>query len=317
MHGNPPSTVYPAILLLGDPSDGHSRTLTAALENRGARVVQCSLRDCGIDTTRPFGLHIPGFEGLPDGVFVRGIPAGTFEQVTLRLGVLHAMRELGVAVWNDARAIEACIDKSMTSHLLARDGIPTPPTFTAQSLAEAQELAARELAAGNKLVCKPLFGAQGRGLKLIENIADLPAEEEVASVYYLQRFVETRAGAQDFRVFVSAGRAVAAMTRVATDGNWITNVKQGGVPQTLLLSEDLTALAIRATAVTGANYAGVDLIRDAEGHLLVLEVNSMPAWSGLQSVTSGTDIPATIAADFLNAVRTRALDSGLAAVQLQ
>ena len=47
----------------------------------------------------------------------------------MRLGVLHALRELGVMVWNDARAIERCVDKSMTSFLLARAGIPTPATW--------------------------------------------------------------------------------------------------------------------------------------------------------------------------------------------
>ena len=40
---------------------------------------------------------IPGFgRGLPDAVIVRGIAGGTFEQVTVRLGILHALRELGV-----------------------------------------------------------------------------------------------------------------------------------------------------------------------------------------------------------------------------
>jgi glutathione synthase/RimK-type ligase-like ATP-grasp enzyme len=40
----------------------------------------------------------------------------------------------------------------------------------------------------------------------------------------------------------------------------------------------------------------VDLIEDAEGRLQVLEVNSMPAWRGLQSV-SHVDIAGHIAAD--------------------
>jgi tetrahydromethanopterin:alpha-L-glutamate ligase len=46
---------------------------------------------------------------------VRGIAGGSFEQVTKRLGVLHALRELGVPVYNDASAIERSVDKSMTS----------------------------------------------------------------------------------------------------------------------------------------------------------------------------------------------------------
>jgi RimK family alpha-L-glutamate ligase len=293
------------ILLLGERNDDHSRRLTFALRQHGARVFRRSLRALGIDTTQSFGLDLGGFEGLPDGVFVRSIPAGTFEQVTLRLGLLHALRELGAPVWNDARAIEACIDKSMTSHLLAKAGIATPATFTAQSPERAIPLAERELAAGHRLVCKPLFGAQGRGLRLIEKIEDLPVPEEAGGVFYLQHFVATGAAARDFRVFVCAGAPVAGMTRVAREGAWITNVKQGGQPQTLLVSEEIGALAARAAAVVGADYAGVDLIRSAEGVLQVLEVNSMPAWSGLQSVTPALDISAIIAAAFMQAVRAR------------
>lgn len=292
----------PLILLLSERQDGHSAAIAGALRQRGAEVAVCSLRHCGVDTTQSFGLSIPVLDRLPDGVFVRGVPTGTFEQVTLCLGVLHAFRGLGVPVWNDARAIEACIDKSMTSHLLAREGIPTPPTFTAQTPEAAAQIVQRELDRGKSLVCKPLFGAQGRGLRRVQSLSDLPSTEEAAGVFYLQRFVETGAHAQDFRVLVCAGRPIAGMTRVASQGNWITNVKQGGMPHALLLADEFGGLAVRAAQVTGADYAGVDIIRGADGVLRVLEVNSMPAWTGLQSVTPALDIAAEIAGEFLKAV---------------
>ncbi len=47
------------------------------------------------------------------------------------------------------------------------------------------------------------------------------------------------------------------------------------------------------------DYAGVDLIRDPEGRLNVLEVNSIPAWHGLQSVVKD-NIAAMLVDDFLN-----------------
>ena len=59
---------------------------------------------------------------------MRSISAGTLEQITFRLGLLHALRESGVRVWNDARAIERCVDKSTTTFLLHKAGIPTPRT---------------------------------------------------------------------------------------------------------------------------------------------------------------------------------------------
>ena len=49
---------------------------------------------------------------------------------------------------------------------------------------------------------------------------------------------------------------------------------------------ELAALAIAAAAAVGADFAGVDIVPAADGNLFVLEVNSMPAWSGLQSVVA-------------------------------
>jgi RimK family alpha-L-glutamate ligase len=184
-------------------------------------------------------------------------------------------------VWNDARAIERCVDKSMTSFLLARAGIATPATWATETPEAAREIVRREAAHG-PLVLKPLFGSQGRGLKLIHAEADLPGAG-IAGVYYLQRFVGSeRGGFHDFRLFVSHGRVVAAMARHAQ--GWITNVKQGGKPVAAVADAEMKELSVRATAAVGADFAGVDVLRGPDGPT-VLEVNSMPAWSGLQKVT--------------------------------
>src|SRR4029079_1336825 len=136
---------------------------------RGASGRCVDLADCHVDTTQAWhGLVIPGFgRELPDAALVRGIAGGSFEQVTKRLGVLHALRELGVPVYNDARAIERSVDKSMTSLLLHAAGVPTPPTWAMESAAAAQQLVTRESAAGRSLVLKPLFGSQGQGLQRV------------------------------------------------------------------------------------------------------------------------------------------------------
>src|SRR5215471_4047943 len=160
------------IALVVDRLDWHARALTSAFAGLGARALAVALPSCAIDTGVPCALTIPGFgHRLPDAVMVRSMSGGTFEAVTLRLGVLHALRELGVMVWNDARAIERCVDKSMTSFLLARAGIPTPATWATESLDAARAIVRRETSEG-PLVLKPLFGSQGRGLKLIRTPED-------------------------------------------------------------------------------------------------------------------------------------------------
>ena len=102
-----------------DDRDWHARALLRAFATRDVAAVPFRLADAAFDTAHPHGIAVPGFgEALPDAVLVRSISAGSFEEVTRRLGLLHAFRELGVPVWNDARAIERCVDKSMTSFLL-------------------------------------------------------------------------------------------------------------------------------------------------------------------------------------------------------
>jgi RimK family alpha-L-glutamate ligase len=287
------------IALVVDAVDWHARELTKAFAALGARIVPVALPVCAVATESPYGLRIPGFEDRPpDAVMVRSMSGGTFEAVTLRLGILHALREIGVPVWNDARAIERCVDKSMTSFLLARAGIPTPATWATESDVAAQEIVRRETL-DCPLVLKPLFGSQGRGLRLIRTQADLPAAADMAGVCYLQRFVGSERGDfHDFRLFVSQGRVVAAMARHAQ--GWITNVKQGGKPVPAVADTDLKELAVHAAAAVGADFAGVDILRSADGPT-VLEVNSMPAWSGLQKVTPFS-IAAVLAKDVLAAV---------------
>ncbi len=229
---------------------------------------------------------MPGFAGaLPAAALVKTIAAGSFEQVTMRLGVLHALREAGVPVVNDARAIERCVDKSMTSFLLHRAGLPTPPTWTMESPEAAAALVEREAGPGRPLVLKPLFGSQGRGLQLVETAADLPPPPAVDGVYYLQRYVaDPAAGWRDWRLFVIGGQAVAAMIRHGV--GWRTNAAQGARCEGVAATGQLARLAIAAAAATGAAYAGVDIIRDADGRFQVLEVNSNPAWAALQRVSA-------------------------------
>jgi tetrahydromethanopterin:alpha-L-glutamate ligase len=274
----------PTILVVSDQRDWHARQMEAAFAAAGARVERIDLAECGFDTRSASGLALPVLGSqLPDAVHVRTLSAGSFEAVTKRLGVLHALANLGVVVWNDARAIERCVDKSMTSFLLARAGLPTPPTWTMESADPARALVEREAPRG-PLVLKPLFGAQGKGLRLIRRPEDLPAPQDVAGVYYLQRFQSN--GVQDFtdyRLFVLRGRVIAAMMRRAS--TWITNVKQGGQPVAVARDPEMERLAVAATDAVGAAIAGVDVLVGADGAPTVLEVNSMPAWSGLQKVS--------------------------------
>lgn len=273
------------ILIVSDKPDGQVRQLRRAFRELDAETIFCPLSDIAFDTRYPSGIAIPTLDGaLPAGVIVRSISSGTFEAITRRLGILHALAHLGVPVWNSAKAIERCVDKSTTTFLLASAGLPTPETFAVEGPDNAKAIVEREGQHG-LLVLKPLFGSQGRGIRLIRSIADLPDPDEVDNTYYLQRLV-MRAGPpyRDYRIFVSNGEILGIMGRCAD--TWITNIARGAKaePVTGPLRQKLEELALAAASAVGTDFAGIDIVQGCEGNLLVLEVNSMPAWTGLQSV---------------------------------
>ena len=287
----------PRIVLFVEDGGGdwHARRLTRALKARGADVLTTSLNRCAFDTRALSGLDIPGLSGaLPDGAFVRSVSAGSLEQITMRLGILHALEASGARVWNNARAIERCVDKSTATWRFQRAGLPTPATRTA----EGHDAAAAHRAGRGTLVLKPLFGSQGHGVRRLSENDGLPPPHDVGNVYYLQEYLRGPDAArfEDWRVLVSRGRILSAMVRRGK--TWITNVHQGAEPVGHVPDAEMRDYALRAADAVGADYAGVDLIRAVDGRLLVLEINSNPAWQGLQSV-SGLDIADALAADFL------------------
>ncbi|WP_088178024.1 RimK family alpha-L-glutamate ligase [Methylovorus sp. MM2] len=270
-----------------DDPGWHGRRLAQAFSARGYEAVFISLKDCHIALTgdQP-SVVIPGFENaLPDYAFVRGVPGGTLQQVIVRLDILHALEMLGVKVYNDGRAVERTVDKAMTSFLLHHQGVATPATWVCESRHRAKKIIDTELSSGHTLVIKPLFGSQGQGVRKLEHGSPFPVpmEDHVDGLYYLQRYIDSGEGAwHDHRVFIINGKAIGAMVRHGS--SWINNVAQGGRCEPISHLGDIAQIAERAADAVNIDYCGVDVIRDKQGKLYVLEVNSIPAWRGLQSV---------------------------------
>ena len=262
----------------------HGIQLAAALAIRGFDAVFVSLKDCAIELSDDLSfnqsiIQIPNLKSLPKAAFVRGIAGGTLQQITTRLNILHTLKMLGVTVYNDGRAIERTVDKTMTSFLIHHAGIATPKTWVCESRQQAHAIVEQNMALNQKLVIKPLFGSQGQGVRQVTESLPLPGDKFVDSVFYLQKFIEAT---HDYRVLVVNNKAVSAMKR--TGETWLHNVAQGADCEKTV-EADVLAIACQAASVLDIAYCGVDVIRDADGKLYVLEVNSIPAWRGLQSVT--------------------------------
>jgi tetrahydromethanopterin:alpha-L-glutamate ligase len=286
--------------VITDDPGWHGKRLREAFAEQGHSASFLSLTACRLNLDgEGLPVILPGFEGkLPDGVFVRGVPGGTLEQVVLYLDILHVLEALDIPVYNDGRAVERTVDKGMTSFLLKQARIATPPAWVMTDAAMARAIAEQELRQGHCLVSKPLFGSQGTGLRRYDTCDDLAGFSDNQGVFYLQRYVHSGDASHDFRVFVIAGKTVAAMRRSGV--TWLNNVHQGAHCEPVRLDDlRLCRLAEDAVRVLDMDYAGVDIIRDEQGRYFILEVNSIPAWKGLQSVTA-TSIATLLVEDFLS-----------------
>jgi len=197
-----------------------------------------------------------------DGMVIRGIPAGSLEQVIYRMDALAALERAGLRCVNSPKTIERTVDKYLTSQLLQEAGLPVPPTVCCESAAEAMEAFT---ALGGDVVYKPLFGSCGNGLLRLQTQAEAEtafgAIFESGGVFYLQKFIPS--GNSDVRAFVIGGRGVAGMKRTGRD--WRANVSQGGAAAAYTLNAEEERLSLAAAEVVGAAVSGLDLLVSESG----------------------------------------------------
>jgi RimK family alpha-L-glutamate ligase len=280
------------VAVLGSTGGWHAKRIERALTARG--------HECGFaPVTRMVGrieggLSVRGRElalDRCDVVLVRGIPRGSLEQVVFRVDALHALSAAGVRAVNGAKAIERTVDKFLASALLVRAGLPTPRTIACERPADALDAFA-EL--GGDVIVKPLFGSMGLGMVRVEDrdVAErvFRALELERAVYYLQETLP-HTGC-DVRAVVVGERVVASIERIGE--GWRTNLARGAHARRVRLDATRERLCVRAAAALGADYAGVDLLRVADGRDYVLEVNGIPGWQGVERAT-GVDVAAALA----------------------
>lgn len=245
----------------------------------------CELRDgelrvfCGEHDLKSF-----------DAVLVRTMPPGSLEQVVFRMDALGRYEAAGGVVINPPRAVEAAVDKFLTSAKLQAAGLRTPRTLVCQTTDDGLQ-AFEQL--GGDVVVKPLFGSEGRGITRVSD-PDLALRcfkmlTQLGAVLYLQEFIPHEGF--DLRLLV-IGDEVFGMRR-RNPHDWRTNVSRGATTEKFEPDAALVALAQQAAAAVGAPLAGVDLLPARDDSLYVIEVNAVPGWQALAR-THNIDIAARV-----------------------
>lgn len=216
-----------------------------------------------------------------DIVLVRTMPPGSLEQVVARMDLLAGLEASGVRVLNPPRALECAVDKYLTTQRLALAGLPVPRTVVCENAESA--LAAFDDLAGD-VVVKPLFGAEGRGIIRVSDpelaMRAFRTLERLGCVLYLQQFIE--GPGYDIRVLLLNGQLVGSMKRTPKSGDFRANISQQGtgVMHTPTIRE--MELSVAAARATNCVFAGVDIMYDEYNQPLLIEVNAVPGWRGLE-----------------------------------
>lgn len=236
-----------------------------------------------------------------------GEPLGHFDAVIPRIGnpitfygtaVLRQFEMCGSYPLNESAAITRTRDKLRSLQLLAREGIDMPVTGFASSPDDTADLIA--LVGGAPLV----EGTQGIGVVLAET---RQAAESVIDAFrglnahiLVQEFIKEAQG-RDVRCLVIGNQVVAAIERVAKEGDFRSNLHRGGKAYPVVITQQERQIAVKAAATLGLEVAGVDILRAHRGPL-VMEVNASP---GLEGIETSSDL--NIAALMIERIEQQAI----------
>lgn len=207
--------------------------------------------------------------------------------------VVRQFEMMGAFSTIDSEALVRSRDKLRSLQVLSRAKIGLPKTVFTNYSRDVNGVI--QQVGGTPLVIKLLEGTQGLGVVLAEtkNAAKsvIEAFNGLQARVIVQEFIKEAKGA-DIRVFVVDGHVVGAMKRQGKEGEFRSNLHQGGTAEVIELTDEEEIAAIKAAKAMRLGVAGVDLLQSSRGPL-ILEVNSSPGLEGIEKAT-GKDIARTI-----------------------
>ena len=218
----------------------------------------------------------------PDAIIPRIGASRTFYGTA----VVRHFEMMGVFTITGSIPLTRSRDKLRSLQILSRKSVNIPKTVFASNKSSAKDVIA--LSGGTPLILKILEGTQGVGVVLVDSEK---AAKSVLDAFYgmdvnilVQEYIEEANGA-DIRVFIVGDKIVGAMRRQSKEGEFRSNLHQGGSATVHKLTKEEKATALAAAKAMGLGVCGVDMISSKRGPL-VLVVNSSPGLEGIENSTS-------------------------------
>jgi ribosomal protein S6--L-glutamate ligase len=268
-----------------------TKRLVKSIEERGHEALVLDHLKCDIVIEQDKPTIFYGAEELTDVSAV--IPRIGASVTFYGAAVVRQFEMMGIPTVVESQALVRSRDKLRSLQILARSGVGLPKTVFTNYSKEVTQII--DSVGGAPLIVKLLEGTQGVGVvlaptrKAAESIIE--AFHSMKARVIVQEFISEAEGA-DIRAFVIGNRVVGAMKRQGKEGEFRSNLHQGGVGSLIKLNKKQKEIALTASKAMNLPVAGVDMIESSKGPL-ILEVNSSPGLEGIEKV-SGRDIAGEI-----------------------
>ncbi|WP_069131389.1 30S ribosomal protein S6--L-glutamate ligase [Rhodohalobacter halophilus] len=276
--------IYKIVILSRNRSLYSTKRLVEAIENKGHEAVILDHLKCDIV-----------IEQDKPSIYYKGERVKNVDAVIPRIGasvtfygaaVVRQFEMMNVPTAVESQALVRSRDKLRSLQILARADIGMPKTVFTNYSKEVKKII--DSVGGAPLIVKLLEGTQGYGVvlaptkKAAESIIE--AFHSMKARVIVQEFIEEAKGA-DLRAFVIDNKVVGAMKRQGKEGEFRSNLHQGGTGTLIKLTKEERKVALTAAKAMGLSIAGVDMLQSERGPL-VLEVNSSPGLEGIEKTTN-------------------------------
>lgn len=221
--------------------------------------------------------------------------------------VAYMLEKAGIKLFDSAEAIRLCDNKMLTYIALSNAEIKMPKTISAplNYIGSDDDAFIKEVTKelSFPIVAKDNYGSLGKEVYLIKNFDELAEFENnhKFGAHLYQEFIESSKG-HDFRIIVINGKVVASMKRCNDNGDFRSNVAQGGHGELIDLPESFKETAEKAAKILKLDYCGVDLLDDKEGNPILCEVNSNAFLQEIERIT-GKNIAGVYAKHIVDSIK--------------
>ncbi|MBK4775317.1 30S ribosomal protein S6--L-glutamate ligase [Candidatus Pantoea edessiphila] len=235
-------------------------------------------------------------------IYYNGQLLDHFDAIIPRIGIssyfygINLLRQFeicGSYSLNKSISISKAHDKLHSLQLLSEAGIDIPITSCVSWFQKTEQLT--DLVGGVPLIIKLVEGSQGVGVIIAETYR---AAESIIDAFrimnaniLIQEFIKEANGC-DLRCLVLDKKVVASIERKSKEGDFRSNLHQGGKAYHVDITEKERFIAIKAAEILNLELVGVDIIRSNRGPLIT-EINISPGLEGIENI-SGLNIAGKI-----------------------